>query len=96
MIHPTDSKKLNMKEGPGEDAYIPFRRGKKIVMGGSGREVFGWEREWGRIRNGGRQERGPESQENKWKYAAARGRVRGTSRKSQRLGIGVAPRTQRG
>jgi hypothetical protein len=30
-------------------------------------------KEGGRIRYGGRQERGPEGQETKWKYAAARG-----------------------
>jgi hypothetical protein len=30
-------------------------------------------KEGGRIKYGGRQERGPEGQETKWKYAAARG-----------------------
>jgi hypothetical protein len=37
MIHPTDSKKLNKKEGPNEDASIPLRRGNKIITGGRGR-----------------------------------------------------------
>ena len=35
--------KLNRKEGPREDATIPFRRGK-IIMRGRRREEFRWER----------------------------------------------------
>ena len=40
MIHPTDPKKLNKKEGPSKDASMPHRKENKIVMwgglGGSG------------------------------------------------------------
>jgi hypothetical protein len=32
--HSTDPKKLNKKEGTNEDAWIAFRRGNKIVIGG--------------------------------------------------------------
>jgi hypothetical protein len=32
MIELTDRMKFNKKEGPSEDASIPFRRGKKIIM----------------------------------------------------------------
>jgi hypothetical protein len=34
MIYTTDPKKLNRKEGPSENASIPFRKGKKLVMRG--------------------------------------------------------------
>jgi hypothetical protein len=34
MIHPTDHKMFNKKQGPSEDASIPLRREKKITMGG--------------------------------------------------------------
>jgi hypothetical protein len=37
-IHPTDSKKLNKKEGPSEDASILIRMGNIIIMGGRGKE----------------------------------------------------------
>ena len=40
MLHSTDSKKLNKKEGPSEDASILLRRGDKIIMGGRER---GWD-----------------------------------------------------
>ena len=33
MIHPTDPKKLNKKEGSSEDASIPLRKENKIIMG---------------------------------------------------------------
>ena len=44
MLHSTDPKKLNKKEGPSEDASIPLRRGNKIVMGDRGRKGTVWER----------------------------------------------------
>jgi hypothetical protein len=48
------------------DTSIPLRKGNKIMMGGRGKEGPVWERggerEGGRIRYGGRQERSPESQ----------------------------------
>jgi hypothetical protein len=113
MLHSTDPKKINKKEGPSEDASILFRKGNKIIMGGRGREGLGCERggdKRGRIRYGNRQERGPEGQENEWKYLAAwGGRVGGGEvgdgragwgggkpGKSQRPGMGEAPRTQYG
>lgn len=40
-IHPTDPKMLNKKEGPHDDAPIPFSRGNKIITGGRGRERGG-------------------------------------------------------
>jgi hypothetical protein len=83
MIQLTDPKNLNKKEGPSEnDASIPYRRGSKIIMGGRERKKSEWKRGGGRgkgsrIRYGGRQERSPEDQENKWKSAAAGGWGRG-------------------
>jgi hypothetical protein len=44
MIHPTDPKKLNNKEGPSEDASIPLRRGNKIIIGGREKEELWWEK----------------------------------------------------
>jgi hypothetical protein len=38
MIHPTDPKKLNKKEGPNEDASIPLRKGQQKVMRGREKE----------------------------------------------------------
>jgi hypothetical protein len=35
--------KLNKKEDPSEDAYIPLRKKNKIIMGEKGREVYRWE-----------------------------------------------------
>jgi hypothetical protein len=32
MIHPTDTKKLNKKEGSSEDASIPLRKENKIII----------------------------------------------------------------
>jgi hypothetical protein len=66
MLQPTDHKKFNKKEGPGEDVSIPPRRGKKI-MGGRWRGNRGRLRGRGRERGSameGRQERSPEGQEN--------------------------------
>jgi hypothetical protein len=37
-IQPTDCKKFNKQKGPGKDASIPLRKGKKIIIGGRGRE----------------------------------------------------------
>ena len=34
MIQPTDHKKCNKQKGPSEDASIPLRMGKEIIMGG--------------------------------------------------------------
>ena len=45
MIQSTDHKELNKKKSPSEDASIPLRRGKKIIMGGRGKDRLGWERE---------------------------------------------------
>jgi hypothetical protein len=45
MLHSTDPKKLNKKEGWNEDAWISLRRGNKIVIGGRWREGTWWERE---------------------------------------------------
>jgi hypothetical protein len=61
MIHSTDPKKLNRKEGPSEDVSIPLRRGKKIIMGHRGREGPEWmsrRGNGGRSRNGGEGETG--------------------------------------
>ena len=51
MIHPTDPKKLNKKEGPSKDASTTFRRVNKIVIGGRGREVpgRGEKGNWGQV-----------------------------------------------
>jgi hypothetical protein len=45
MIHPTDLKKFNKKEGPSKHASVPFRRADKIIMGGRGTEGGTWVRE---------------------------------------------------
>jgi hypothetical protein len=47
MIHSTDPKKLNKKEGPSENAEISLRRENKIIIGERRREGTGWERAWG-------------------------------------------------
>ena len=47
MLHSTDPKKLNKKEGPSADAWILLKRGNKIVIRGRWREGTGWERRWG-------------------------------------------------
>ena len=63
MLHSTDTKKLNKKEGPVKNVRISLRRGNKIVIGGRWREETGWERGWGkewggfRIRYGARDRR---------------------------------------
>jgi hypothetical protein len=70
MIYPIDYKKLNKKEGPAGDAWIPLTRGKQnsygrqreggtLVGEGKGRRIG-----VGRIKFGERQESGPENQEN--------------------------------
>jgi hypothetical protein len=41
MIHPTDPKTLNMKQGPSENASILLRRGKKSWEAEGGRDL-GW------------------------------------------------------
>ena len=38
MAQPTDSKKLNKKDGSNVDVLIPLRKGNKIIMGDRGRE----------------------------------------------------------
>jgi hypothetical protein len=38
MIHPSDHKKLDRKEGSRHGASIPGRRGNKIIIGSRGRE----------------------------------------------------------
>jgi hypothetical protein len=38
MLHSTDTKKLNKKEGPVKNVRISLRRGNKIVIGGRWRE----------------------------------------------------------
>ena len=43
-IQPTDLKKFNSQKGPSKDVSISLRLGKKIIMGGIGREEPGWER----------------------------------------------------
>ena len=65
MIHPTDHKKFNKKEGPNEDTSVPLRRGNKIIIRGRGREGPGWKRgrgreKLGRIRYVGKQVGSPE------------------------------------
>jgi hypothetical protein len=45
MIQLTDIMKFNKKEGPSEDVSMAFKREKKIIMGGRGREESRWERE---------------------------------------------------
>ena len=45
-INPTDSKKLNKKEGTHEDSQITLRRRKRIAGGGRGRGG-GWGRDEG-------------------------------------------------
>jgi hypothetical protein len=47
MIHPTNPKKLNKKEGPSEDVYIPLRWRNKIIMGERRRWGSWWERGMG-------------------------------------------------
>ena len=54
-IESTDYK-CNKQKGPSEDASIPLRRGKKIIMGGRRRDLGE------RVE----QERSPEDQENEW------------------------------
>ena len=44
MIKLTDKMKFNKKDGHSIDASIPLIRGTKIIMGGNGREISGWER----------------------------------------------------
>jgi hypothetical protein len=44
MIHPTDCKKFNKQKCPSEEAAIPCRRGKEIILGSRGREEPGWKR----------------------------------------------------
>jgi hypothetical protein len=66
MIQLTDHMKPNKKEGPSEAASIPLRGGKRIIMGGRGRERPSWwrgeEEEKGGIQEGKRQESSPEGQ----------------------------------
>ena len=91
MIHPTDPKKLNKKEGQHKDASNPLRMGEENNCGRQ-RERGTWVGEGrkkgkrSRIGYGARQERSPQSQENeiwKWKYKAVRGgRMGRISRKS--------------
>jgi hypothetical protein len=47
MLHSTDSKKLNKKEGSSEDTQISFRKRNKIVIGSRWREGSRCERGWG-------------------------------------------------
>jgi hypothetical protein len=44
MIHYTDIKKLNKKEGPSGDAWISLRRGYGTVIGGGEGEGTGWKK----------------------------------------------------
>ena len=53
MMFLRDTKKLNKKEGPSEDAQMPLRKRNRIVMGGRGSEGPGWERGEG-LEKGGR------------------------------------------
>ena len=48
---PTDSKKFNKKKDSSEDVSIPFRKGKKILIGGKRNEGSGW-------KMGGKEEKG--------------------------------------
>ena len=57
MLHSTDPKKLNKKEGPIEKACISLRRGNKIIIRGR------WREETWRKENGG-QERWLDGHEN--------------------------------
>ena len=52
MIKFIDCMKINKKEGPSVDASILLRRGKKIIMGGRGRERLGWEGERKKMKAG--------------------------------------------
>jgi hypothetical protein len=53
MIELTDCMKFNMKDGLNEDASVPFRMGKRIVMESRGREGPGWEKKDGGERGEG-------------------------------------------
>ena len=46
MIQSVDTKKLNKKIGPSENASIPLRRGNKVVIGEREREVPWWVKGW--------------------------------------------------
>jgi hypothetical protein len=47
MVHSTDQKKLNKKEGPRKEAGIALRRGNKIVIRGRWKKGTGKEEVWG-------------------------------------------------
>jgi hypothetical protein len=51
ILHSTDPKKQNKKEGLSENAWISLRRGNKIVIRGKWMEGTGkewrWREEWG-------------------------------------------------
>ena len=63
------------KEDQSVDASVLLRRGNKIIMGGSGRDLGGGGR--GRIRCGRRQGRSTEDQEIEWRCVAGGGRELG-------------------
>ena len=52
MLHSTDPKELNNKEGPREDARLSLRRENKIVViGGRWEERTGWGRGMGSVQD---------------------------------------------
>ena len=97
MLHSTNPKKLNKKEGPSEGAWISFRRVNKIVIRGrcgrneGGREdgeaMRGFQDQvWGRTGDG---------HENEWKSATCWVEEAGViSRMRQRPGIREALKNQ--
>jgi hypothetical protein len=67
MIQSTDHKELNKKKSPSEDASIPLRRGKKIIMGGREREGPGR-----RVKGEGQRGAGSDMRRNKRKAQKAK------------------------
>lgn len=95
MTYPTDPTKLNKKAGPSKNASIPLRSAKKIITGSRGREGPGWKgpgKKGSGIRYVWRQERNPESQENKQIYGVVGGgECREPLESSRHLGWGKLP-----
>ena len=94
----SDNMKLNKKECQSTDTSIPLRRGKQIILGGSGREGSGWERGTRELQDHiweetGEKSRGSgewiETYSSEWGWGLGR-----TTKKTQMLGMPEAPRTQ--
>ena len=47
MLHSTDPRRLERKEGTSKDAQVSLGRGNKIVLRGRWREGTGWKRRLG-------------------------------------------------